>query len=339
MLSSRLHTAFFDLLRSGLWGKRSVMALDNISSEDWAEIYNESVKQTVSGLIYDGIVNAEHDSLPDNDLIAKWTVRVVRIANYNAKVNKTISTLAKPLNSRGIAPILLKGQATAMLYNEPTLRESGDIDFFFQDEKALATACEIVGKGGMTERKSDGSYVCNRNGVTVELHSKMFDMVSSSQRKHLSEAVSALGFRRMDWTEDPSVEILKPTPVLNMLMQNLHILRHALSFGIGLRQLCDYAVCHRDLNDSEIISLSRILDKMGLCRWNNMLMSFLDTYLYGNAKSISPCTLYKLVMQTGNFGFGAESRSWNRVVANNIRLFPTVPVQSLTTVLSLLARR
>ncbi len=67
-----------------------------------------------------------------NNLLAQWTVRTIRIANYNERVNSTISSLAQTLNSEGIVPVLLKGQANGMLYSDPTMREAGDIDFFFQ---------------------------------------------------------------------------------------------------------------------------------------------------------------------------------------------------------------
>ncbi len=341
MLSPRLHKAFFSLLRAGLWNQPSELDFSSLSAEDWAEIYREAKAQTVSGVIFAGIANAAHPrgSVPDDELLAGWTVRALRIADYNAKANKTISLLASELNARGLTPVLLKGQATALSYPDPTLRECGDIDLFFPERGVLTEARGIVGRGRKTDRKSDGSIVCHRDGVTVELHGKMFDMVNPLLRKSLREAVARYGFKTLSWPDDSSVEILTPAPVLNMLMQNLHILRHALCFGIGLRQLCDYAVCYKKLTDSEKPELSELLGSMGLSKWNNMLMSFLDNYIYGigNADTLSP--LYKIVMANGNFGFGAGSRSWKRIVSNNFRMFPSVPGESLTTLFCLLARR
>lgn len=339
MLPTHLQSGFFELLRSGLWGESWSITPAHFSDRDWAEIYRESVIQTVSGITYAGITNSATSSLPDNNLLAQWTVRTIRIANYNERVNSTISSLAQTLNSEGIVPVLLKGQANGMLYSDPTMREAGDIDFFFQDERDFMTACKIIGKGYITDYKSDGALVCNRNGVMIELHRKMFDMVTPFQRKHLSNTILDLGFKRLEWSDNPSVAILTPTPILNMLMQNLHILRHALCFGIGLRQLCDYAICHKTLNHSEIIRLSAILDKMGLCKWNRMLMSFIDTYIYGKTPSATLSPLYKIVMRKGNFGFGKDSRSWRQVIANNALMFMTVPTQSLTTLFCLCTRR
>ena len=338
MLPHRLHGHFFDLIRSGLWSGNTTMIYDNISSDDWIAIYRESVAQTVSGLVFEGIAKCPYDSLPGNELLAKWSARTVRIANNNDKANATISAIVASLNSVGITPVLLKGQATALMYPDSSLRECGDIDFDFLDDKDFTTARSIVGKGYMLRSKNDGSFVCNRNGVIVELHGKMFDMVNPVQKRYLSSAISDFGFRHIDWADDPSVTILKPAPILNMLMQNLHILRHALSFGIGLRQLCDYAVCYRNLTDYEISELTMMLDKMWLRKWNRMLMSFLNTYLNGNSRLSAPNALYKIVMETGNFGFAAESRSWRRIASNNARLFPTVPCQSLTALLCLLTR-
>lgn len=338
IFSADWQVVFFHLLRAGLWGKQPVIRVDNISTDDWAKIYKESISQTVSGLVYAGITNATYIPLPDDDLLAKLTVRAVKIADYNKKVNNTISLLAESLNAGGIAPVLLKGQATASLYKDPTLRESGDIDFFFQNDKEFVAAREIIEKEFITERKNDGSYLFNLNGVAVELHSKMFDMVSPSQQKLLRDAVSAYGFRRIERYESPA-EILTPAPVLNMLMQNLHILRHALGFGIGLRQLCDYAVCYRHLDDNDRGCLTGILDKMNLQRWDRVLMNFTDTYLHCNVRSSAPSPLYKIVMDHGNFGFNTESRSWRQVLRNNARLFTTAPRQSLTTLYCMLTRQ
>lgn len=344
MLPRYLYPVFFDFVRAGLWGESFKNKTLDIKPDDWHYIYKESVAQTVSGLVYEGIQNTNPKSLPDDELLAKWTVRTVRIINYNEKINKTISSIALSLNSKGIAPVLLKGQANALQYKNGTLRESGDIDFFFQNKEELKEAIEIVGKGFNVERKNDGSFICKRNGVIVELHSKIVDMVRPPQKDYFSKALSHNAFQRIDWVDNPEAEILMPRPVVNLLMQNLHILRHSLCFGIGLRQFCDYAVCYNKLEYKDREVIDSILVHMGLRKWNSMLLSYLGTYL-GLAiakKNSDPEPLFNIVMENGNFGFKLDSlgsRSWKRVINNNLQLFSTAPYQSLTTLFCLLKRK
>lgn len=55
------------------------------------------------------------------------------------------------------------------------------------------------------------------------------------------------------------LDVRIPSPVLNLLLQSLHILKHALGWGIGLRQLCDMArSCYKLHDEVESEEMKRL---------------------------------------------------------------------------------
>lgn len=101
-----------------------------------------------------------------------------------------------------------------------------------------------------------------------------------------------------------------PSPVLNLLLQSLHILKHALGWGIGLRQLCDMArSCYKLHDEVESEEMKKITLKLGMDRWQQLLHAFLVEHLglpvaylpYQEVASDSS-PLFDIIWRGGNFG-------------------------------------
>src|SRR5690606_3882668 len=65
------------------------------------------------------------------------------------------------------------------------------------------------------------------------------------------------------------VQVTIPSPMLNILQVDAHILKHQITYGIGLRQLCDSARLYHSLsNDIDPVALKDIYAKLGMLKWS-----------------------------------------------------------------------
>ena len=212
----------------------------------------------------------------------------------------------------GLHPILQKGQGLASLYAYPLLRECGDIDLYFVDEKEFESASDsIQAQGIRLVRKADGSLMYSWHGVPVEHHIRLVDLYHPHHR--YPKTGSAWGFRDTVLPAASGLRVTVPAPSLNLLLQYAHILKHALGRGIGLRQLCDLALsCDRWHTDLMPDVLKGVCRQAGLTKWVSLLHAFLTERL-GLASDRLPYPetaantqpLLEIIWRGGNFGHQA----------------------------------
>ena len=88
------YSALFPLLRSGLWKHPfPEMAVVPLTDEQWENVYEESVRQTVTGVIFEGLKCMPDEYLPDENLLAKWAAASDRVERYNKRMNDTLTVV------------------------------------------------------------------------------------------------------------------------------------------------------------------------------------------------------------------------------------------------------
>lgn len=315
----KLHAALLTLLRSGLWEKD----IDNLScfplsDEEWKAVFRIACRQTVTGLVYQGLQYLPDGMLPPEPVLIRWTAEVDAIERMNLKVNRSLSELYALLVSHDLNPILLKGQGVAQFYEKPLLRECGDIDLYFNNERtfSIVTAyvrwCRIP-----VYKKPDKSLFYLWQGIEVEHHKRLFDLYNPFLQCYADRLECEKGYVQQVIHSQSGLRITIPSPFLNLLMLDLHILKHALGWGIGLRQLCDMArACyklHEEINTEE---MEKVCTELGLSRWNPLLHAFLKEQLglpvsclpYG---TVAPDAgvLLDIIWRSGNFGYQLSGRN------------------------------
>lgn len=308
MLNRHILQALFALLRSGLWDK----PLDDpscfpLNKEEWEELFDIAVSQTIEGVVYDGLEKLPHDLLPPRELFFRWVVRLDRIEQSNLILDSCISEQVLFFNSLEVSPSMLKGQAIATYYPNPKHRICGDIDWYFdcnQDnnrvkEKLQSMNIEITDS-------TDSSFSYRWKMCEIEHHTKLFDVFNPFARIYLNKLI-----RNQDNAFVNKTDYYTLSPSLNILQVNLHILKHLLSFGIGLRQFCDSAILYAQLDgkyDKNMIY--NTYKNIGVLRWSYLLHDVLVKYLGLDAnklpfalKGVSSSWLIDDIISTGNFGF------------------------------------
>lgn len=313
-MNNDLRDIFFQLLRIGLWGEGKLSLVDPMTSEDWNIIRKYAANHTVEGIIYDSFTFLEEQQLPPQALRLKWAVRMDQIERYNEKMNEVIAEQFSLFTQNGIRPILQKGQGVASYYRIPNHRISGDIDWCFEADSYKKARNYLKNNHPTFQDTAGFSLDYHWKGIHIEHHKRTFDFRSPLNKRYLKKLL--IDFKdRQEKVVIHGVSIRLLAPELQLLQVNIHILKHLITYGIGLRQFCDSARLYYTVNariDKQ--TLARIYKKTGILKWIHLLHKLLVDYL-GYPKNLLPFPypenieitwMLNEVWLSGNFGLNDE---------------------------------
>lgn len=315
--------ALFALVRAGLWGRYddAMSSVFPLSVQEWERVFTIARQQTVTGIAFRGLDMLPEEMLPPMGHMAKWMAYADRIEQSNRAVNETLAMLCGHFAKSGERTVLQKGPGVAVMYPEPLLRECGDIDLFFPDVDGDSDP--LLGIPGVSrEAKPDGSWEYQVNGIVIERHSYLLDIVSPRASRFVKRLIEEKGYESV--SVSGSV-VLVPAPEVNLLLLSSHILKHAFGVGVGLRQLCDMAVAcsfyAERVNPQEMEGIYR---KAGLEKWSELLEGFLGQHLGLEVhKTKNTDILLDIILKGGNFGHftGKCEKSSRSVVMRKLHTF------------------
>ncbi len=325
MIDNLTRNAFFSLLRSGLWNVSANKEYFPLSNSQWLEIFQLARKQTVEGIVHDGIMTLPVEFFPAKDLIYKWTVAVDAIERQNRLMDQRINELVSFFSQKGLKVYLLKGQGVAHCYNQPNHRICGDIDFYFSNHKEYSLANALIEQQGIKIKKSPGfcsEYVWK--DIQVEHHKRFIDIHNPFTLNRIHGLLKS----ELDNSIKIKIagqEVFTPSPLMTNLVVNTHILKHSLSFGIGLRQLCDSAkACYTYSQNIDGQRIEKLYKEIGMIRWMHVLNKILTDYLgldpkylpFELANTENPDWMLNEILEAGNFGFGDKRFGSNTTPQN-----------------------
>ncbi len=309
-----INERFFELLRSGLWERDAAdRTLFPLSEEEWRQVYVESRRQTVQGLLYSGFQHLPEAWFPPQEVLFKWLADVNAIEEANQTMSKAVAGTATLLRQTGVEPVLMKGHAVAQLYEHPEWRSSGDIDWYLPGGMNLQQTGDFLKSQGYTpEPAPDGSLHFLYGETDVELHWQLIDILHPGKEKVIQTLQRSDGFAPCQLADGKSVRV--PSPLTTLLMLHAHLMKHAFTMGVGLRQFCDLARAYhvwRGLYNQP--SLLEYMKQLGMEKWGRDVDALLVTYLgvpadeapnYDGTESTRKGSqrLLRAVMEWGNFG-------------------------------------
>lgn len=245
---------FFELLQIALGN------LDRLSkapsAEEWEEIYAESERQAITGILLHGIEKLPAEQRPAKVFLLQWIGVGEIIKQQNSLLNGRCKELTSNLSAAGLHPTILKGQGIAQCYPETLqkLRQPGDIDVYV--DCGLRKALEYAESLGQKNVEWDYKH----------LHLKLWDDTEVEMHYHVEVLLNLWKNRKLqkwfakhreamfcnlnlndnldlnsntDRTNDTN-RFVTPTVEFNVFYILLHIYRHFLYEGVGLRQIVDY---------------------------------------------------------------------------------------------------
>ncbi len=237
----RTEACFFALLRSGLWDEPVDVSFFSEADTDWEAVFRMAKEQAVVALAFDGMETLPADLRPSKALVMRWYATVLRIEQSNELMNYELAKLSDFYRSHHISPILLKGQGVASMYPRPQHRQCGDIDFYLGDNyrkaKKVLSACGFrLGDEG----EKHVSY--QSGGVEVELHHYAACFYNPLQNRVLQRWAKEWLSAEKEVLNVRNAGIMLPAPGFNAIYLLIHALLHFIPEGIGLRQVCDWAI-------------------------------------------------------------------------------------------------
>ena len=223
---SRWQQAFWVLLRCGLWEREADdLTPFPLNADEWTRVYNEALRQTVQGLIYRGFQHLPEALFPPEETTAKLLMASMQAeASYRQALETTVS-VSKAFNTEGHDHYLLKGIASAMLYEHPELRVQGDVDFYVPSPPV---------KKKQTDAEGSLCYECN--GMMVELHRHLIDICHPMKRKAIRKTVD---MPPQEITLQNGYTLKTPQPLATLVMMNAHLLKQRIESGFQIVRITD----------------------------------------------------------------------------------------------------
>lgn len=326
--SESTNSAFFALLKAGLWEKE--VRLQPFGEIDFSAVLDLAEEQSVVGLLAAGI---EHmvDGRPAKKDVLQFIGRTVQLEQRNQAMNYFIGVLVEKMREEGITVLLVKGQGVAQCYERPLWRLCGDVDFLL-DEDNFDKALEYLTPLAQNVDREE-SY-SRHIGMTidpwiVELHGSLRCGLSPKMDKLIDELQAEScgnGYFRI-W-KDGETDVLLPEVNNDILFIFTHFLKHFYKGGIGLRQICDWCRLQWTYRDSiDVALLEQRLRKMGLMSEWKVFGAFAVEYL-GMPLEAMPlfddddnlnenlrkkaARICSFVMEVGNFGHNRDTSYYNK---------------------------
>lgn len=271
---------FFILLRDALHPGKEVL---NLHNPDWESIYRTASRHCVQGIMFDAVQRLPSGSGMTPTLAALWLRDAMKIESEYGRIKSLVAEQLAVWNELGIDAVLLKGLNSAKYYPVPSHRVSGDIDWWMRSEKDWNMAMDWLRREHIAWQKdSDGDISYEKDGIIVEHHRK---------------------------------GLVADGPEAELLFLAGHLFHHVAVSGVGLRQLCDYAMAlewYEGKYDRKL--LASMASAKGLSAWLRLLDSSVSSLMSGTATGRKEEALLSLIMDDGNFGLegGRRFRSFFR---------------------------
>lgn len=282
---------------------------------DWAGLYQFARKQALLGFCSPTQFVGE---MPPKEVLLKWYIDESMIRARNAVVNRQSAELTARLREAGLACCILKGQGNALLYPEPALRMSGDIDVWVDaDRKTLR---EYVRKQfpDAEERYKHIRFPLFED-TPVDMHDtplKLYHPVHNWRLQRWLKKNKGAQMAHAVRLAGTDVDIAVPTAAFNAVYQMGHILLHMEGEGIGLRQFVDYYYVLRALEGAgaeQLEAIRRMWRRLGLLRFARAVM-WVEREMLGLEEKYLPVEpderkgrlLADDILEGGNFGQHGE---------------------------------
>ena len=247
---------------------------------DWNALFLFMREQALLGVGFRGMerMKSEGVELP-REMVLKWFAVSEQIRQRDVEMNWRCVELVKRLREDGFECCVLKGQGNTLLYPDPYMRTSGDIDVWvsplrlprggektIRDVKRKCEERRIIVEYARKEMPK-AEVRCYHveyewKGVPVELHFMPGVMNNPFYNRRLQRWYA----ERMEEQCRHEVElpdgvgrIPVPTWKFNVVYQLAHLMHHFFDEGIGLRQMMDYFYLLQKVKDELLIDHGQLI--------------------------------------------------------------------------------
>ena len=299
---------FFELLQIALGNRDGLSRAP--TRKEWMALYQESEKQSILGIMLDGIERLPDEQRPPKDILLQWIGFVQMIEQNTVKISKASEAAVIFFQEKAFGCNLLKGAAVGRYYPNPNRRQSGDIDVWLD---------------GGRERIYDFARKFDKDGKLYgvnyqHIHFHLFDDIPLEVHiwpSYLCNPFHNKNFHRFCAIHHPIMDKSMPSLAFDRVFILMHCYDHMLSSGVGFRQVMDYYyVLKQGFSDEEKEDSVKWIKRLGMYRFASGLMWLMqyafgmeDKYLLMEPNEKEGHFILQEVMMTGNMGH-SDTRNW-----------------------------
>lgn len=279
---------------------------------DWNIILRYANSHQIEGIIFKQCGNR----IPDGNALKRLTELYATDMFYHANRVNLETEIRGAFRHNNIDFFFVKGSEVASLYPIPALRTMGDSDIVLHsyDKEKAHRLLQSMGYRNVTKLDHEWSYF--KNKMEFEIHDHLLYERSNGDES-LEQYFNAC------WNYVQREDILDWN--FHFLFLIVHLRKHILCSGAGLRQFMDIAVLMKNNEKLNWSWIEQELSKLGLLKFAQTVVCLCEKWFGVPAKIISPVleeTFYEettaKIFDDGVFGFDNEENNTNNVV-NDIR--------------------
>ena len=229
----------------GLEGEVKGLLDGRKGSFDWDACYQFAKRQTLVGVLFDGIQRLPKELAPARPLLLRWLSDSESIRRRNMRMDRASAYIYNKVCAVGFRCCILKGQGNALLYPHPSSRTPGDVDVWVMAnrEELRHIALSLTEGDGSSLQESLNHIGLTVHGVSVELHSTPAllnsPLYNSRLQKWFKRNADLQCSNRIALPNNAG-KVAVPTLSFNIIYQLCHLFHHCFYEGVGLRQIVDY---------------------------------------------------------------------------------------------------
>lgn len=257
---------FYKILNTGLWGGGSRVKGLSVSDRERRTLFEMGRLQAVGGVLAIGMDECGVDLGSDR---LSWIKTLMYIEKRGKKIELLANGIVERLACEGLTAEVFKGPSVAKWYRKPEARSFGDIDIVVM--KGAERIEEVLRKWGIGYKREHEDVVCMIERISVEFHHRRDYVYCPKDNRVLQRLVK----------EHPeSAEVY-------LVCVMVHLRRHILTYGMGMKQVCDVAVMLRNA-ELDMEYLSKIIRELHMERFCAALFGFLKRCLEVEVFPIEP---------------------------------------------------
>ena len=233
--------AYLDFLRFSLHDGAELPA--SISDIDWDGLFKFGTSQCIRGVLFGGIKKLKSsDPHPTAKQLNLWLTYVSIIKKSNVQVYRDADFITRAFKKdTGFDTVVMKGQANALLYPSPYIREPGDIDLW-----TTASTKQVIRWARCRDQKAIiGYHHIDVSGLRtpVEVHyipSFMGNLFYEWRLRRYFGKEKAKQFDNKKVLPDDLGEIGVLSQDFDSIFQLSHMMHHFFFEGLGFRQVIDF---------------------------------------------------------------------------------------------------
>lgn len=219
-----------------------------ISGDDWQQSFDLALQQQVLAMTFSAMAALQKEHRPNFTLWSKWMAYAQNIAAQSKHKREVVRKMGDWLAEDGLSTMIIKGFSLAVLYPQPDLRESSDIDIYSGEDYDKVNTC--FEKHGLQIGRADSHHVHIKiDGVSVEHHFSLHNSRVKNGMEGPTKVLLQLAATDCRPTSPPS--ICFPNPSFTALFTVWHAHKHFLAEKIELRHVIDWALSLNQLSDTE----------------------------------------------------------------------------------------